>query len=118
MNVRWGIPLLIGALMLGLAVGVAAEGAAWRIVQTADGTVYLLKDGARYAIVGDEIGDDELAAYAEAEPIGSALLLSALAPSAQAPAAQVVIQQQAVAEASVEGQAAPPAGGDASPVVA
>jgi hypothetical protein len=51
----------------------------------------LLKDGARYAIVGDEIGDDELAAYADGEPIGSALLLSALAPNTQAPAAQVVI---------------------------
>jgi hypothetical protein len=36
--------------------------------------VYLLKDGAKYAIVGDEIGDDELAEYAEGEPVGSTRL--------------------------------------------
>ena len=127
MNVRWGIALLIGALILGLASGVAAQQAAWRIVHTADGTLYLLKDGARYEIVGDEIGDDELAAYAEGDPIGSALLLDAIGPSAQTPAAQVVIQQPAVVGGDVPtdaqaaqpvGQADQPAAADAGPVVA
>src|SRR5712691_6857113 len=123
MNMRWGIALLLGAVLFGLASGVMAQGTAWRIVHGPDGTAYLLKDGARYAIVGDAIGDDELAAYAEGEAIGSEVLLSAIAPSAQAPGAQVEIQHPAVveaggAEAPAEAQAAQPAVADAGPVVA
>jgi hypothetical protein len=119
---RWGFAWLVGAMLLGLAAGVvsgaAAQGAPWRIVQGRDGTAYLLKDGARYAIVGDEIGDDELAGYAEGDPIGSALLLNAIVPRAQAPAAQAVTQPAVVeaggAVAPAEAQAAPPVG-DAAP---
>jgi hypothetical protein len=112
MNARWGIPLLIGAVMLGLASGVLAQGTAWRIVHSPDGTVYLLKDGAKYAIVGDAIDDDELAAYAEGDPIGGALLLNAIGPSTQAPRADVVIQPAAVdagAQPAAEAPPAPPA---------
>ena len=60
MKVRIGVPLLLAGVLLalvgGLASGVAAQGAPGRIVHGSDGTLYVLKDGARYAIVGDDSG--------------------------------------------------------------
>jgi hypothetical protein len=64
-----------------------AQGAPGRIVQASDGTLYLLKDGVRYAIVGEPVEDDELSAYAEGDAIGAGLLLNGLAAPAPAPTA-------------------------------
>jgi hypothetical protein len=68
--------LLLAAVLAG---GVVAQSAPARIVQASDGTLYLLKDGARYAIVADFIEDDELNALADGGEIGGSGLLNALA---------------------------------------
>lgn len=69
-------------LLVALASGVGAQSAPPRIVQASDGTLYLLEDGARFTLVGDTIGDDELAQYSDGGPAGSAVLLGMLAPAA------------------------------------
>src|SRR4051794_20322063 len=84
MGVRRGVGvglLLVGVvvgLLGGAAGGVAAQGVPIRIVQGSDGTLYVLKSGARFAIVSDSIEDDELEAYADGGTLGSADLLAAI----------------------------------------
>ncbi len=71
--------LVVVGVVVGLLVlvnGVVAQSAPLRIVQASDGTLYVLKDGARYAIVADVIDDEELAAYEDGGANGTALLLS------------------------------------------
>jgi len=126
MNKRAGVPLLMAGVVFGLLVGlvasVAAQGAPWRIVHSSDGTLYVLKDGARFAIVGEEIDDEDLAAYPDGDAIGSTLLLNAVRPTTQSPAAQPVTQPAAVdgvvAEPVVEPAAAQPAPSRAVPASA
>jgi hypothetical protein len=62
---------------LGAAIA-AAQGAPVRFVQANDGTLYLVKDGARYQIVVETIDDDELAGYADGGPLGSSQVLATL----------------------------------------
>ncbi len=71
--------LVVVGVVVGLLVlvnGVVAQSAPLRIVQASDGTLYVLKDGARYAIVADAIDDEELAVYEDGGANGTALLLS------------------------------------------
>jgi len=88
--------MLLGAL--GSGAGVLAQSAPWRIVQSSDGTLYVLKDGARFALVGEPIDDDELAAYADGGTNGTSILLSAIAAPATI-AAQPVADAARTAEA-------------------
>jgi hypothetical protein len=126
MNVHAGVVLVLFGLVAGLLVGavggVAAQAAAWRIVQGSDSTLYLLKDGVRYPIVGEDIDDDELAAYGEGEAIGRELLLNASAPMAEAPAGQVMDQPPAtdsgVAETPAQEDPAVSPAADAPPAPA
>src|SRR5690349_14450208 len=81
MNHHRPVFLVLAALMLlgalASCAGVGAQSAPWRIVQSSDGSLYVLKEGARFAVVGEPIGDDELAAYADGGATGAALLLAA-----------------------------------------
>jgi hypothetical protein len=80
-----------GLLLVGVVVGgsaALAQSAPGRIVQASDGTLYLLRDGARQAIVPETIDDDELASYADGGEISGALLLSSGAATGPAPSAQ------------------------------
>ena len=65
-----------------------AQGVPWRVVQADDGTLYVLQDGARHAIVADPIGDDELNGYTDAGADGVSVLQGGAAAigSPQAPA--------------------------------
>ena len=114
MQGRIGVGLVVVGLVVGLlggAVGgAAAQGSAWRIVQSADGTLYLLAGGTRYAIVGDPIDDDELAEYADGDATGTAMLLNVLRPASPPPVAE------RPAPAPEEVQANPPAEAPAAPV--
>ena len=76
--------VLVLLTLLGSAAVSLAQSAPWRVVQASDGTLYLLKDGVRYAIVGDAIDDEELEAYADGGATGASLLLN-LAPVALPP---------------------------------
>jgi hypothetical protein len=77
---RWGLvaAALAIAALLGVGHAALAQGEPVRIVQSSDGTLYLVKSGARYTIVADNVSDDELATYPDAGAIGSAQLLAAL----------------------------------------
>src|SRR5690242_98191 len=77
--------------IIGGARAALAQSEPVRIVQASDGTVFLLKDGSRYAIVGDEVSDDEVGAYADAGSISGSELLAALAPSTPRAAAVVAV---------------------------
>ena len=92
MQVRGRVGLLLGGLVLVglLASDVVAQGAPGRIVQASDGTLYLLKDGMRYAIVGEPVEVEELGAYTEGDAVGAALLLNGLPAAATAPQTAVV----------------------------
>ena len=79
------------ALVVQLAM---AQGEPPRIVQGSDGTLYLLKNGARSVIAVDSIGDDELSGFADAGTIDGADLVTALT-SVQAAPTQVVIEAPA-----------------------
>src|SRR6266852_6156002 len=111
MNIRGRVGFLLGGLLL------IALCAPWRIAQASDGTLFLLKDGVRYAIVGEPIDDDELGAYAEGDPIGGSLLLNALAPArppvaapvGDAPAAASVGDTPATQPSAAESAQAAPA---------
>jgi phosphomannomutase len=48
-------------------------------VQATDGTLYLLRNGARLAIAVDPVGDEELAAYSDGGVIGGSQLLALVA---------------------------------------
>jgi hypothetical protein len=114
-----------GALLLIalVASGAAAQGAPGRIVQAGDGTLYLLKDGARFAIVAEPVGDEELEAYADGGTLDAAQLPNAIvaaaptlpvaaveAPAAEMPPAEPAAQAPpAEAPAAAPPAAAPPA---------
>ena len=102
-RVRFGLACAALVLAAVLVNGALAQSNPWRIVQASDGTLYVLSDGTRYAILGEAISDDELNAYVDGGPSGASLLLSGQtsgtgqpagadrapgAPQAQAPAAQ------------------------------
>jgi hypothetical protein len=93
-------------MMVGAA---AAQGVPGRIVQASDGTLYLLKDGARYAIVTEPIGDEELDAYADGGAVDAAQLPNALAPAAPTVPAAAVEMPGAVVPRAERAAAAPPA---------
>ena len=73
------VAVAVAALgLLGVAHAVFAQSNQVRIVQAGDGTLYLLKNGARYTIAVDAIDDDELAAYPDAGTLGFSQLLAAI----------------------------------------
>ena len=106
--------LVVVGVVVGLLVlvnGVVAQSAPLRIVQASDGTLYVLKDGARYAIVADAIDDDELAVYEDGGANGAALLLGANAavggPVASGPAPVAEVMPNAQEQAQPETPAQP-----------
>jgi hypothetical protein len=85
-DTRWLAAVVVSVLLIGMFCARAmADESPQRIVQAEDGTLYLLKNGVRYAIVGVPIGDEELDGYVDGGADGAALLLNASA--AQEPAA-------------------------------
>jgi hypothetical protein len=75
--VRRQLGLICAAVVLlaSAATGVLAQSPPWRIAQASDGTLYVLKDGARFILVADPIADDELAQYQDGGTTGNAVLL-------------------------------------------
>lgn len=67
----------VGLLLVVLAGVTTAAGqsnpAPWHVVQGSDGTLYVLKDGSRYALQADPITDDDLQAFPDAGPLGPLL---------------------------------------------
>jgi hypothetical protein len=64
----WVLPviaLLVGAFPLALT---AAQSAPWSLVQSSDGVLWVLTDGARHRIAPQPIGDTVLASIPEAAP--------------------------------------------------
>ena len=61
--------------LVAVAHAASAQGELAGIVHASDGTLYLLKNGAHYAIVSDAIDDDELAMYADGGAIDSSELV-------------------------------------------
>jgi hypothetical protein len=97
---------MLGAFAMAAALRVTAlaQPAQPRIVQSSDGTLYLVQGGSAWPLVPDQIGDDALAALnvgGEVDGIIPANLLNVAAPEA-AP-------QAVPAEAAPPVQAAPPA---------
>jgi hypothetical protein len=84
------VGLVLGGLLAAAVVASTslAQSAPGRLVQSSDGTLYVLKDGARFAVVGEPIDDEELGAFADGGTIGAAELLPAAV--AAAPAVPVV----------------------------
>lgn len=78
MSIRIGATCATLALVAALATSAIAQSAPPRIVQASDGTLYLLKDGSRFALVGEVISDDELAQYPDGGAAGSAVLVGLL----------------------------------------
>jgi len=113
MNRRMFITVVLAAVgLVAVAHAASAQGEPVRIVQTSDGTLYLLKNSAHYAIVSDAIDDEELAMYADGGAIGGSELLSALtAPSPSTalagPAAVGDTAQTGVSESTAAAQATP-----------
>jgi hypothetical protein len=73
------VGLVLGGLFVATALASAslAQSAPGRIVQSSDGTLYVLRDGARFTIVGEPIEDKELGRFADGGTIGAADLLPA-----------------------------------------
>jgi len=71
------VAALVCVALLGTAIA-TAQGASVRFVQANDGTLYLVKDGARFQIVVETVDDDELAGYADGGPLGSSQVLATL----------------------------------------
>jgi hypothetical protein len=92
MHVRVRAGLVLGGLLLValFAGGAVAQSAPWRIVQAGDGTLYVPKDGSRFAIVGEPVAEEELATYADGGAIGTSLMLNAPAATQMASAPQFV----------------------------
>jgi hypothetical protein len=65
-----GLVLAVTAAATAVSV---AQPAPWRIVQSGDGSLYLLAAGQRFSLEPDPIGDDELAAFADGGDLGSSL---------------------------------------------
>src|SRR4051794_41545120 len=66
--------LLVGALVVGMSG--FAQSAPPRIVQSSDGTLFLLKDGARYQVDVEMIDDEDLAAYTDGGMIGASAVFT------------------------------------------
>src|SRR5437899_387204 len=107
------ITLVLAAVgLVAVTHAASAQGEPVRIVQASDGTLYLLRNRAHYAIMSDAIDDDELAIYADGGAIGSSELLSALtapSPSMASPGAPAVgdTAQTGVSESTAAAQATP-----------
>ena len=81
---------VLTAFALGSLATVSAQGVPWRLVQSGDGTLYVIAEGVRHVVVPAVISDDELGAIAEGEPWGATFGASAPAgPPAPAPAPPV-----------------------------
>jgi hypothetical protein len=61
-------------LAIGAWTSSFAQSAPWQVVQSSDGTLYVLADGVRYHLVPDVIGDDELAALPDGGVVVGQLL--------------------------------------------
>jgi hypothetical protein len=77
---------LLGALSAAVALLVAsiasAQSSPWRLVQSSDGTLYLLAGSTRYVVTPDLISDDDLATLNDGGVLGSQLSMpTALVPN-------------------------------------
>jgi len=81
------LPLLSAFLLVAIPAAASAQSTPWRVVQASDGSLYLLKDGARSLILPALITDEDLSAIPELDPI-SGELPQPSAPTALLPPAQ------------------------------
>lgn len=70
-----------------VATNVYAQAAPWRVVQASDGSLHLIKDGARHWLVPAAISDEDLLALPEGEP-----LLAGDLPGAARPVAPLMFE--------------------------
>lgn len=74
------LPVAVGLLVLGSALSVRADEAPVRVVQTGDGSLFVVSGGQRQRLVPDFIPDEELVALPEGEPMFGQIAFPAPAP--------------------------------------